>query len=247
MDQLTAMALLAVAGGFVAGGFVKGTTGMGLPLVAVPVATLMVPVPVAVALTTVPILLTNLWQGRGWRKVIGRVWPLLAVQPFAMLAGVSVLAWANPRIVIGLLGVFTILFVALVRYQPKWRMDHRHETWVAILMGAASGFSGGVSSFFGTPIALYLFLLELEKDAFVAAIGVTYAYGAIMLILILAAFGLLGQQLLLWSALATPVAFFGMWLGSMFRNRLNSETFRIVVLVVLLVAGLNLVRRALIG
>ena len=34
MDQITAVTLLAVAGGFVAGGFVKGTTGMGLPLVA---------------------------------------------------------------------------------------------------------------------------------------------------------------------------------------------------------------------
>jgi len=247
LDELTAMALLAVAGGFVAGGFVKGTTGMGLPLVAVPVATLVVPVPVAVALTTVPILLTNLWQGRGWRAVIGRVWPLLAVQPFAMLGGVSVLAWANPRIVIGMLGVLTILFVALVRYQPNWSMSRRHEKWVAMLMGAASGFSGGVSSFFGTPIALYLFLLELEKDAFVAAIGVTYAYGAIMLIVILAAFGLLGQQLFLWSALATPVAFFGMWLGSMVRGRLNTGTFRMVVLVVLLIAGLNLVRRAIMG
>ncbi len=247
LDQFTAMALLVVAGGFAAGGFVKGTTGMGLPLVAVPVATLVVPVPAAVALTTLPILLTNLWQGRGWRMVIGRVWPLLAVQPVAMVAGVAVLAWANPKIVIGLLGALTILFVAVVRYQPNWRMTRRHERWVAPLMGACSGFSGGVSSFFGTPIALYLFLLELEKDAFVAAIGVTYAYGAIMLILILAAFGLLGQQLLFWSALATPVAFFGMWLGRMVRDRLNTETFRKVVLVVLLLAGLNLLRRAVMG
>ncbi|MDH3230886.1 MAG: hypothetical protein OEN55_13935 [Alphaproteobacteria bacterium] len=35
-----------------------------------------------------------------------------------------------------------------------------HEKWVAPLMGVCSGFSGGVSSFFGAPIALYLFLLE---------------------------------------------------------------------------------------
>lgn len=244
---MTALVLLVVAGGFVAGGFVKGTTGMGLPLVAVPIAATVVPVPVAVALMTVPILLTNLWQGRGWRRIVRRVWPLLAVQPFAMVAGVAVLAWADPKIVVGLLGALTILFVAVVRYQPNWRMTPGHERWVAPLMGACSGFSGGVSSFFGTPIALYLFLLELEKDAFVAAIGVTYAYGATMLILILAAFGLLGPQLLLWSALATPVAFLGMWFGRMVRDRLNTETFRKVVLLVLLVAGLNLIRRAIMG
>ncbi len=244
---MTALTLLVVAAGFVAGGFVKGTTGMGLPLVAVPIAATVVPVPVAVALMTVPILLTNLWQGRGWRRIVRRVWPLLAVQPLAMVAGVAVLAWADPKIVVGLLGALTILFVAVVRYQPNWRMTRRHERWVAPLMGACSGFSGGVSSFFGTPIALYLFLLELEKDAFVAAIGVTYAYGATMLILILAAFGLLGPQLLLWSAAATPVAFLGMWFGRMVRDRLNTETFRRVVLLVLLVAGLNLIRRAVMG
>lgn len=247
LDQMTLTMLLVAAGGFVAGGLVKGTTGMGLPLVAVPFATLVVPVPVAVALMTVPILLTNLWQGRGWRVVIRRVWPLLAVQPFAMVAGVAVLAWANPKIVTGMLGVLTILFVVLVRYQPHWRMTPPHERWVAPLMGVCSGFSGGVSSFFGTPIALYLFLLKLEKDAFVAAIGVTYAFGATSLLIILWAFGLLGQQLLFWSALATPVAFFGMWLGRMVRDRLNTETFRRVVLIVLFVAGLNLIRRAVMG
>lgn len=244
---MTATMLLVAAAGFVAGGFVKGTTGMGLPLVAVPVATLIVPVPVAVSLMTVPILLTNLWQGRGWRTIIRRVWPLLAVQPFAMVAGVAVLAWANPKIVTGMLGALTILFVVLVRYQPHWRMTPPHERWVAPLMGACSGFSGGVSSFFGTPIALYLFLLKLEKDDFVSAIGVTYAYGAITLIVVLSAFGLLGQQLLFWSAVATPVAFVGMWLGRMVRDRLNTETFRKVVLTVLFVAGLNLIRRAVMG
>ena len=43
------------------------------------------------------------------------------------------------------------------------------------------------------------------------------------------------------------VAFFGMWLGRMVRDRLNTETFRKVVLLVLLVAGLNLIRRAVMG
>ena len=239
--------LLVIAGGFFAGGFIKGTTGMGLPLVAVPVATLVVDVPVAVALITVPILLTNLWQGREWRRVVKRVWPLLAVQPFAMVAGVAVLSWANPRVVVALLGVLTILFVVMVRFQPAWRMTPRSERWIAPLMGLCSGFSGGVSSFFGTPIALYLFLLELDKDEFVKAIGVTYAFGATSLLIILSAFGLLGQQLLFWSVAATPVAFFGMWLGRQVRNHLNTETFRKVVLIVLLDAGLNLIRRAIMG
>jgi len=207
-------------------------------------------VPTAVPLMTFPILISNLWQGSQggrWRQVVRRVWPLLAAQPIGTVAGVAVLSMAEPRVVVGMLGVLTIIFVAAVRFQPGWEMGPKHERWVAPAMGLCSGFSGGVSSFFGTPIALYLFLLKLEKDEFVSAIGVTYAYSGIVLILVLTAFGLLGPQLYLWSILAAPAVFVGMWFGQYLRRRLNADAFRNVVLIVLLLAGLNMLRRALMG
>lgn len=242
--------LLAIAGGLAAGGLVKGVTGMGLPLVAVPIMTLFVPVPVAVSIMSIPIIVANLWQswqGGMWRQVVRRTWPLLAVQPFGMAAGVALLAWADPRIVIGVLGVLTLLFVAMAHYQPDVVISPQQERWVAPTLGLCSGFSGGVSSLFGTPIAIYLFLLGLKKDEFVAAIGVTYAYGGIVLILTLCAFGVLGIQLTAWSLVATPAVFAGMWLGQQLRRRLNADTFRIVVLAVLFIAGLNMLRRAIMG
>lgn len=250
MQDLTLITLLAIAGGLAAGGLVKGVIGMGLPLVAIPIMTLFVPVPVAVSVMSFPIIVANLWQGwQGgmWRRIVRRTWPLLAVQPFGMAAGVAVLAWADPRIVIGVLGVLTLLFVAMAHYQPDIVISQRQERWVAPALGLCSGFSGGVSSLFGTPIAIYLFLLGLKKDEFVAAIGVTYAYGGIVLILTLWAFGVLGIQLTAWSLVATPAVFAGMWLGQQLRRRLNADTFRIVVLVVLFIAGLNMLRRAIMG
>jgi uncharacterized membrane protein YfcA len=250
LQDLTLMTLLAIAGGLAAGGLVKGVTGMGLPLVAVPIMTLFVPVPVAVSIMSIPIIVANLWQGwQGgmWRQVVRRTWPLLAVQPFGMAAGVALLAWADPRIVIGVVGLLTLLFVAMAHYQPDVVISARQERWVVPTLGLCSGFSGGVSSLFGTPIAIYLFLLGLKKDEFVAAIGVTYAYGGIVLVLTLWAFGVLGMQLTAWSLLATPAVFAGMWLGQLLRRRLNADTFRMVVLAVLFIAGLNMLRRAIMG
>jgi len=250
LEDLTLITILAIAGGLAAGGLVKGVTGMGLPLVAVPVMTLFVSVPVAVSVMTFPIIASNLWQGwQGgrWRQVVRRAWPLLAAQPFGMVAGVAVLAWAEPRIVMGMLGALTMLFVAMVHYQPDSIMSARQERWVAPAMGLCSGFSGGVSSFFGTPIAIYLFLLGLKKDEFVAAIGVTYAYGGIILLITLWAFGVLGLELTGWSLVATPAVFAGMWLGQQLRKKLNADTFRTVVLVVLFIAGINMLRRAVMG
>jgi uncharacterized membrane protein YfcA len=250
LQDLTLITLLAIAGGLAAGGLVKGVIGMGLPLVAVPIMTLFVPVPVAVSIMSFPIIIANLWQGwQGgmWRQIARRTWPLLVAQPFGMAAGVAVLAWADPRIVIGVLGVLTLLFVVMAHYQPDVVISRPQERWVAPTLGLCSGFSGGVSSLFGTPIAIYLFLLGLKKDEFVAAIGVTYAYGGIVLIVTLWAFGVLGMQLSAWSLVATPAVFAGMWLGQQLRRRLNADTFRIVVLVVLFVAGVNMLRRAIIG
>ena len=41
--------------------------------------------------------------------------------------------------------------------------------------------------------------------------------------------------------------FAGMWLGQRLRRKLNADTFRTIVLVVLFVAGVNMLRRALMG
>jgi uncharacterized membrane protein YfcA len=50
-----------------------------------------------------------------------------------------------------------------------------------------------------------------------------------------------------WSLAATPAVFAGMWLGQQLRKKLNADTFRTVVLVVLFIAGINMLRRAFMG
>lgn len=244
------MVVLAVAGGVFAGGLVKGTTGLGLPMVAVPIMTLGIGVPTAVALMTFPILMSNIWQGvQGgrWKTILRRFWPMLAVQPFGMIAGAAVLARADPRILVGVLGGIIVVFVILVRFQPDWHLSAQAERIAAPLVGLLSGLIGGLSSFFGLPIAMFLFMLRLEKDDFVAAVGVTYSVGATVLILTFTAFGLLGPQLYLWSILAVPVVLGGMWLGQRLRRMLNPEAFRTAVLAILFIAGLNLIRRSITG
>lgn len=250
MDEVTLLVVLAVAGGVAAGGLVKGMTGLGLPMVAVPIMALGVSVPTAVALMTFPILMSNIWQGvqgRRWKAILRRFWPMLATQPFGMVAGAAVLVWADPRVLVGVLGGIIVTFVILVRFQPAWHMSGRAERVAAPVVGLLSGLVGGLSSFFGLPIAMFLFMLRLEKDDFVAAIGVTYSVGAAFLILTLTAFGLLGPQLYLWSILAVPAVMAGMWLGQRLRRMLDPDAFRTIVLAILFIAGLNLIRRSIMG
>ncbi len=250
MDQTTLLMILVVGGGLAAGGVVKGASGIGLPMVAVPIMALAVSVPTAVSLMTFPILASNIvqaTQGGRWRPILRRFWPILAIQPFGMSIGAAALAWADPRVLIGTLGGIVVLFVAAIRFQPAWHVSLALERWLAPPVGLLSGLIGGISSFFGMPIAMFLLSLRLEKDDFVAAVGVTYACGALSLILVLTLFGLLGPQLYLLSMLGVPAVLAGVWVGQLLRRRLNAQTFRNFVLFVLLLAGLNMIRRALTG
>jgi uncharacterized protein len=62
MLSLPIASLVALFLVFVFGGVVKGVTGVGLPLVLVPLATQFVHVPVAVALVSVSMVVTNIVQ-----------------------------------------------------------------------------------------------------------------------------------------------------------------------------------------
>jgi uncharacterized membrane protein YfcA len=199
---------------------------------------------------TFPILASNIvqgMQGGRWKQVIRRFWPLSIVQPLGMVGGALILAWADQRILIGILGGMVVFFVVAVQFQPAWHISPAKERFITPVVGAFSGLSGGLSSFFGLPIAMYLLMLRLEKDEFVSAVGVTYTFGGISLIVVLGAFGLLGEQLYLYSILSIPAVLVGVWLGNILRARLDAATFRKAVLVILFVAGLNLIRRAVTG
>src|SRR5215469_11217452 len=73
-------ALIALFAVFVFGGLVKGVTGVGLPLVLVPLATQFVHVPVAVALASVSMVVTNIQQsaeGGHTAAALRRLWPIM--------------------------------------------------------------------------------------------------------------------------------------------------------------------------
>ncbi|MFQ5929992.1 MAG: sulfite exporter TauE/SafE family protein, partial [Acidobacteriota bacterium] len=73
-----------------------------------------------------------------------------------------------------------------------------------------------------------------------------YLMGAIPLILALGAFDVMGKQELVSSSVATIPLLLGVLIGQALRTRFNENAFRRGLLVMLLLAGLALVRRALV-
>lgn len=229
------------------GGTVKGALGVGIPLVSVPLLALAMPVPQAVALMPVPIIIANIWQafyGGYLGSAVRRFWPLVLALLAGTVVGVHILASMDPQLLYAVVGVVVIVFSITGFFQAPLRLPPHGERWLGAVVGLVSGVLGGLSSMFGPPLIMFLVALRLPKDEFVGTIATLYLAGVLPLALALGAFGVMGRQELLGSALATLPLFLGVLAGQRLRAWLDPESFRKGLLFTLLITGLALMRRA---
>ena len=104
---------------------------------------------------------------------------------------------------------------------------------------------GGLSGVWGPPTVVYLSQGSLKKEAQVHAQGVIYGLCAIFLLLGHAQSGIAAAPVLALGFCAIIPAFFGQWVGFKIQDSINQGLFSKITLCILLVAGLNLIRREL--
>lgn len=243
-----AAVLLACAGGLAFGGFVKGATGLGLPTFAVPVLASFIPLPQAMALVAFSSLATSVWQaveGGLFFKALRRLAPLVVAMGLGVAAGTGALALVAPRTLNLIIGAIVVAYSLLSFARLSFTITAQHERWAGPFTGLAVGIVGGASMIFGPLFAIYLGGLRLSKDFFVVAVSICNLFGTVFVVGALAGYSLVNTAELGLSLVAAVPSFAGMWLGRALRGRLNEAAFAKVLALVLLVVGLNLLRKAL--
>lgn len=233
----------------IAGSFVKGAIGFAMPMIMISgFATLLPPGP-ALAALIVPTLLANIWQAlRGGAGQIGGIVWEYRVYIAIVLVSIAVSAQLVTRLPGGVM--YLLLALPIVGFSSLqlagWRPRIApHRRWRADLgIGLAAGLSGGLSGVWGPPTVLYLTAIDAPKARSVAVQGVVYASGAVVLLGAHLRSGVLNEATLPLSFAMVPPMIVGMWLGQRVQDRLDQAAFRRWTLVVLIVAGLNLLRRA---
>ena len=104
---------------------------------------------------------------------------------------------------------------------------------------------GGLSGVFGPPTVLYLTALGTEKTEQMRIQGVIYGLGAAVLAGAHFSSGVLRAETLPLSLTLILPALLGQWLGTKVLVRIDQAMFKRVTLLVLIIVGLNLIRRAL--
>lgn len=248
--EWTLQALAVAAAGLFAGGFSKGATGVGLPPIATPIIAMVTDVPTAVGLIAVPIIISNGWQAVSGGLLISsaiRFRAVLLAIPPGVVAGGTILSLGDPELLFGLLGGIVVGFALLSLYRPGLRLPEGMETRLAIPVGLSAGLLGGISSLFVPVLAAFMLSLRLKPDEFVSGIGLMFLTGGATLAAVTAGFGTLSTEGWIAACLAIVPVTLGQIAGQAMRRLVDPDTFRRIVLIVLLLIGLNLLRRAITG
>jgi hypothetical protein len=254
-DTFALMPLWAFAlacGVTLAAGFVKGAIGFAMPLIMISGLSLFIDPLVAVAGIILPIVMSNALQAfrfgpsevgaairEYWRYIVIVCVTIVIVAQFitAVPTQVFYLILGVPVVVLSLIQLLGVRF----RIPPHRR---RLSEWG---VGLVAGAIGGLTGTWGPPTVLYLIALETPKAKQLLVQGVVYGLGSVSLLAGHLQSGVLNLATLPFSAALLIPAFLGMQLGFRMSDRLNPDVFRKVTLIVLIVAGANLVRRGIMG
>ncbi|EYD73016.1 sulfite exporter TauE/SafE family protein [Limimaricola hongkongensis] len=240
--------LLSVVVG-IGAGIVKGMVGFAMPMIMISSLSLFLPPELALAALIAPTLVTNGMQalrqgGRAALSTVKRFRVYLIVGGLMLVLSAQLVRVLSAEALFLLIGAPVSAFAIL--QLSGWKPKIPEKTGgIEAAIGGFSGFVGGMSGVWGPPTVAYLTAIDTPKGDSIRAQGVIYGLGALALSGAHLQSGVLNDTTLPFSLFMILPAMAGMWLGGLAHDRIDQKAFRHVTLIVLLVAGLNLVRRAI--
>ena len=230
------------------GGFIKGALGVGTPLLTVPMMALVLPPQMAIAIMAIPVVVANLWQFAQAERssaVIARFWPTFLAILVGTWFGVKILSVIDETTLLIVVGIAVIAFALLQGSRFRLHLPDPMVRPAGVLFGGASGLIGGLSSFFGPMLIVYLISIRgLSKNQFVSSISFLYVSAVVPWAIMLLLVGILDQRLLIYSALATIPVTIGLLIGQRIRQRISDARFQYLIIGILVVSGISMLWRA---
>jgi hypothetical protein len=204
---------------------------------------LAIPVPQAAAIF-MPILFTMDVMGLAafrrhfqWRLIRFLV-PLGLV---GTVVGTLSFRYLDTRTVAGIVGVFTLLFLAQRLVFPP-RPDSPHPPkWAGALLTVTSGFTSFVSHAGGPPVNAYVIPMRLPPLIFTATMAAFFFVVNLSKWIPYAWLGLLDGRNLATSLALLPLAPLGVWIGVRLAHRIEPKLFYRLIYLGMLLTGLKLV------
>jgi uncharacterized protein len=244
---LSARSWLVVLGALFVGGLVKGVVSIGVPLIAIPLLTGILSVKQAVLLIALPIIVGNIPQALEG----GETWPALRGIGFLVLGaiigialGVKILLAIPGNLATAIAGLILVIACIVLLFTPKFSLPKRTAGPVGFIAGFFSGLMEGISAIPGPLLATYLIATGSTGKRFTKEIALVLVISIAVLIAIFGQSHHASQADLVISALAAIPVVAGIIIGRPLRDALPPRVFRIVVLIFIIVAAIQMILRS---
>jgi hypothetical protein len=224
-------------------GVSKSGFGAGFGSLAVPLMALAIPVPQAAAIF-MPILFAMDVMGiAAFRRHFD--WALIRFLVPLGLVGTVVGAlsfrYLDARTVAGIVGVFTLVFLAQrLAFPPRPDSPHPPK-WAGALLTVTSGFTSFVSHAGGPPVNAYVIPMRLAPLTFTATMAAFFFVVNLSKWIPYAWLGLLDLRNMATSLALLPLAPVGVWIGVRIAHRIPQTLFYRLIYAGMFLTGIKLV------
>jgi uncharacterized protein len=224
-------------------GISKSGFGAGFGSLAVPLMAMAVSVPQAAAILMPVLLVMDVLGVHAWRRHFD--WPLIRFMlPFGLLGtviGTLSFKLLDPKLVAGLVGVFTLAFLAQRLLFPPRADSPAPPKWLGGLLSTTAGFTSFIAHAGGPPVNAYVVPMRLPPPVYAASMAVFFFAVNLSKWIPYGWLGLLDLRNMATSAVLLPLAPIGVVIGVKLAHRVRPVLFYRLVFIGMLLTGLKLV------
>jgi uncharacterized membrane protein YfcA len=224
-------------------GISKSGFGAGFGSLAVPMMALAVTVPEAAAILMPVLLLMDLLGLAAFRRDFDRQL-LTFLVPFGLVGtviGALLFRTLTPHTVAGIVGLFTLLFLAQRLLFPPSADAPPPSRIAGSVLTTISGFTSFIAHAGGPPVNAYVIPLRLKPVEFAATMAYFFFVVNLSKWVPYAWLGLLDWRNMATSVVLLPLAPFGVWMGVRIARRISGTWFYRLLYLGMLLTGIKLV------
>lgn len=234
--------------GLMLGSLVKGISGIGLPLVAIPIMAGFMPIDQAVAIMVIPNLLMNvylMWTYRAHAVRLDNLRLIIVVGVLGVAFGSWVLSSVPKSLMIGFMALWLGGYLVHLMLGREFGTPDSLSRHAPALVVGLGGIVQGAAGTAGPIIAPYVHSLKLRQPQFVYVVSILFQIFAVTQLASFLWLGLIDAERLGQSLLAcVPIAIF-LPLAVRLAGRIGERAFNLCVIAMLLAIEARLIWRIL--
>ncbi len=223
-------------------GISKSGFGAGFGSLAVPMMALAVTVPQAAAIMMPVLFVMDILSMRAFRQDFDRKL-LRFLIPFGLLGtlvGTLLFKVMDPKVVAGIVGAFTLLFLAQRLLFPPRLGSAPPPRWLGAILTVMSGFTSFIAHAGSPPLNAYMIPLNLKPVAFAGTMAFFFFFINLSKWIPYAWLGLLDMRNLATSLVLLPLAPLGVWVGVRIARRIDQKLFYRFIYIGMFLTGVKL-------